>query len=787
VKALDQKLLRDLLRLRTQAITIALVVACGCAALVAALTTHYSLQSARDVYYEQARFANVFATLKRAPLSVASSVEQFPGIVAAEPRVVMDVILDVPNLTAPAVAHMVGIPRDHEPRLNRLLLRKGRWIAPGRDNEIIVSEGFANANVLQPGDRVRALLNGKYQELEIVGIALSPEFVYAIRAGDPVPDDKHFGILWMDNDALAAVFDLTGAFNDLSIRSAPGASLPALIAQLDRLLAPYGGTGAYGRSEQMSNRFIADEITQQGFVASTIPPIFLLVAAFLLNVVLARTITTQREQIATLKAIGYENSTIVWHYIKQVALITLLGVGLGILLGAWFGKLMTDSYRPFFRFPDLPFRMDLWIPLLAAAVSLFAALAAAIGAVQRILLLTPAEAMRPPTPRVYHRLLIDTLGITKRLTPVGQLIVRALFGRPLRTSLTILGVALALPITITGLFWRDALDYMMHYEFEVTQRADAVVQFTNAVDVAATREIARLPGVTRAEGLRAVAVRLRSGSYSYRTAIVGLPSDASLRRVFDSTHQSVHMPDHGIVLNGRLASRLGVTVGSTVTVEVQEGARPIRDVKVQGLTAEMLGLSAYMSRHAVNRLLNEGEVVSAVMIEVDANRADQIYAQLKAFPKVATVGVTARSLKSFLDTTAAIVLAFTGILTLFAVIIAVGVVYNNARIALAERAWELASLRVLGFTRAEVSRILLIEQAIPILIAIPLGWWLGYVAVWAMSRANLTEMFQIPAIIDRSTYGWSTMIILGAALISAFVVRQRIDKLDLVSVLKVRE
>jgi putative ABC transport system permease protein len=787
VKALDQKLLRDLLRLRTQAITIALVVACGCAALVAALATYHSLQAARDAYYEQARFADVFANLKRAPLSVARTVEQLPGIVTVEPRVVMDVILDVPTLSAPAVGHMVGIPRNDEPRLNRLLLREGRWIAPGRDNEVIVSEGFANANALQPGDRVRALLNGKYQELAIVGVALSPEFVYALRAGDPLPDDKHFGILWMDNDALAAVFDLTGAFNDLTARIAPGTSLPALIAQLDRLLAPYGCTGAYGRSEQMSNRFIADEIAQQYFMASTIPPIFLLVAAFLLNVVLARTITTQREQIATLKALGYEDSAIVWHYVKMVALVTLLGVALGIALGAWFGQLMTDSYKPFFRFPDLPFRMESWMPVLAAAVSLVAALTAAVGAVRRILSLTPADAMRPPTPRVYRRSPIDTLGITQRLTPVGQLIARALFGRPLRTSLTILGVALALPITITGLFWRDAIDYMMRYEFEMAQRADAVVQFTNALDMAAAREIAQIPGVTRAEGLRAVAVRLRAGSHSYRTAIVGLPADATLRRVFDARQQPVLMPEEGIVLNDRLAKRLGVVIGSTITVEVQEGARPIRDLKVQGLTTEMLGLSAYMSRQGVNRLMQESDVVSAVMLEVDANRADGIYSQLKTFPRVATVGVTARSLKSFLETTAALVLVFTSILTLFAVVIAVGVVYNNARIALAERAWELASLRVLGFTRAEVSRILLIEQAIPILIAIPLGWWLGYAAVWAMSRAHLTEMFQIPAIIDRSTYGWSTLIILAAAFVSALVVRQRIDRLDLVSVLKVRE
>ena len=787
VKALDRKLLRDLIRLRTQAITIALVVACGCAALVAAMTTYYSLQSTRDAYYERARFANVFATLKRAPRSVATYIGKLPGVAAVDARVVADVILDVPNLAAPAVGHMVGIPSSGEPLLNHLMLRQGRWIAPGRSDEVIISEGFASANNLHPGGKMRALLNGKYQELTVAGIALSPEFVYALRAGDPLPDDKHYAIVWMDGTALAAIFDLTGAFNDVALRITPGASLPSLITELDRILAPYGCTGTYGRTEQMSNRFLSDEITQQKFMATTIPPIFLIVAAFLLNVVLSRMIATQREQIATLKSIGYENHAITGHYLKFVAGITFVGVILGIGTGAWLGILMTENYTKFFRFPTLSFHMDLWIPATAAGISLLSAVAAASGAVKRIVSLTPADAMRPPSPRLYHRSLIDRLGLTTRLTPVGRLIARGLVGRPIRTLLTVLGVALAIPITIIGLFWRDAIDYMVRYEFEMTQRADAVVQFTQPVDVSALREIAALTGVTRVEGLRTVSVRLRAGSHTYRTAIVGLSPDSTLRRILDAQQVPVTMPGNGIILNDRLAERLGVTAGSRITVEVQEGARPVRDLTVRGIATEMVGLSAYMSRDALNRLLDEGDQVSAAMLAVQKDRADQIYAQLKTFPKVATVAVTAHSLRSFLETTAAFVLIFTGILATFAIIIAVGVVYNNARIALAERAWELASLRVLGFTRTEVSKILLVEQAIPIVAAIPLGWWLGYGTVWLLTQTHLTEMFQIPAIIERRTYAWSTLIIMGAAAVSALVVRQRIDRLDLVSVLKVRE
>jgi putative ABC transport system permease protein len=349
------------------------------------------------------------------------------------------------------------------------------------------------------------------------------------------------------------------------------------------------------------------------------------------------------------------------------------------------------------------------------------------------------------------------------------------------------GRSVAVPLILIALFWRDAIDYMLTVQFDTVDRSDARVSFTDPVTMRAQRQLARLPGVTYAEAFRSLPVRLRAGHRTYRTGVLGLPREARLHRLMDAALKPLPIPTEGVLLTDRLGERLRVKVGDPLSVEVLEGERPRRTVVVVGLVNDLVGMSAYMDRAALNRLLREGETISTVALRFDATRADEVYAQLKRFPKVATVSVKRTALKSFQETTATFVLVFTGILTAFASIIAVGIVYNNARIALAERAWELASMRVLGATRQEVSRLLLAELALEMLVAVPLGLWLGQLAVVALTQAQVTEHFKIPPIIAPRTYVLAALAILLAGVVSAWIVQRRITQLDLVGVLKVKE
>ncbi|HEX7272856.1 MAG TPA: FtsX-like permease family protein [Casimicrobiaceae bacterium] len=786
MKAIHRKLWRDLWQLRSQVVTVALVVASALSGFAGSFATYYSLVNARESFYESARFGDVFSDLKRAPREIERRITGISGVADAETTVVFDVTLDVPGVAEPVIGRMIGVDEARLPRLNQLVIRRGRAPEPGQLAEVVVSEGFATTRNLSPGQTITALINGRKETLGIVGIGLSPEYVYASRGG-AFPDDRSFGVFWIGRARLAAAYNMEGAFNHLTVRLAPGASERGVIAELDRLLEPFGGTGAYGREEQLSHRILGQEIDQWRVTGTLIPSIFLAVAAFLLNVVLNRQVATQREQIAALKALGYGNATLAVHYLLQVALIVAIGTVIGILVGAWFGEAVTGLYARFFHFPSYRFVMPAWIALTATAVTFVAAVAGALGAVSKAVAMAPAEAMRPPFPGVYHPTLMERLGLGRFLTPAMRMTIRTMERRPWRAVLTTLGIASAMAIIVCGMFWRDALDYMMGVQFEAAQRGDADIALVEAQGPRAEREIARMPGVILSEGSRDVPARLVAGHRFYRTAIQGIRPGGELRRLLDENLNVVPLPPEGILLTDRLAERLDVRAGDSILVETLEGQRNKRQVPVVGTVRDLIGLSAYMDLDALNRLMGEGEMLSTFSVRLDAAQGEALFRHLKSFPHVAIAASKTAMLANFRETSARNVLFFTSILTAFAAVIAIGVVYNNARIALQERSWELASLRVLGFTRGEVSTFLLGELALELVAAIPLGCVLGYLLSWTIVRMSHHDMIAIPIVVAPPTYAFAALAIVAAGVASALIVRRRIDQLDLVGVLKTRE
>jgi putative ABC transport system permease protein len=511
------------------------------------------------------------------------------------------------------------------------------------------------------------------------------------------------------------------------------------------------------------------------------------VAAFLVNVVLSRHVATQRESIAALKALGYSDVRIGAHYLAFVSVIVVIGVALGIAVGWWLGRGMTGLYTDFFHFPRLEFRVQPWVPLLGAAISFLAAVGGALNAVRQVAALAPAEAMRPPSPAQFQRTLLERIGMERWLTPAARMVVRTLERRPFRAAFTSFGIACSVAIIISGTFWRDVVDYMIDVQFNAIEREDASVVLTDPREARVRHEIEGLPGVTQVEGAREVPVRLHAGHRTYRTGIIGLSQHATLRRLLDENLTEIPLPREGLLLTDRLAERLDLRPGDFVRVESLEGTRVTRDVVVAGVVADVFGMLGYMEINALNRLMGEGPSVSSIAVSVAPDQADTVYAQLKERPRVATVTVKASALKTFEETSARNIIFFTGVITIFAAAIAIGVVYNSARIALAERAWELASLRVLGFTRGEVSLFLLGELAIELIAAVPLGLALGYGLAAMMIELMHDETFAMPLIIAPRTYAFAALAIVVAGIGSALVVRHRVDHLDLVAVLKTRE
>ncbi len=784
MKTLNRKLVRDLGSMKGQVLAISAVVACGIAVFVMAHTTLRSLQSARDSYYTTHRFAEVFSSLVRAPLAIAERARGIPGVAQVDHRVTHPLTLEMPDMEDPASGQILSIPRNQNAGLNLLHLKSGRWPDPDRPGEVLVSEPFARAHQLQPGDRIEATLRGRRIFLTTSGIALSPEFVIQLKPGEIFPDDRRYGIFWMPRRQLEAAADMKASFNDLTLTLTHHTNPEEVIRRLDLLLAPFGGGGAYTRRTHHSARFVDDELKGLRTMSIIPPAIFLGVATFLLNISLRRILTLQREQIAALKAFGYSNREVASHYAKFAIVIVALGTLCGCLVGTWLATGMTAMYASFYRFPLSVFSPGVHIYLAALALALTAGAIGAFAGLRITVKLPPAEAMRPEPPANYRPTLLERIGLPHLLSQPARMVLRELERRPIKAALTTLGISFSCAVLVVGNFGKDAIDYLVHFQFGRAERDDARVQFVEPTPGRARYELTGIDGVMRVEPFRNVAVRLRHGPRSKQVAITGVTADSDLFRLLDTSGQVIPLNSDGLVLSTALAELLAIQAGDTLQIEVLEGARPVLSARVTALVDDFAGTSAYMERSALNRLLHEGDTISGAFLQVDPNRERQVYSALTDRPAVIGITFKQAAIESFLETFAENLLRMRTTNLIFACIIAIGVVYNSARISLSERARDLATLRIIGLTRGEVSTILLGELAILTLLAIPVGLTIGYLLCALISKALATEMYRIPLVINSDTVAFISLTVLAASTLSAAIVRRRIDKLDMITALK---
>lgn len=784
VSALAIKLRRELWQSRGQTLAIAFVTASGIAVFVMAMGALASLDATRTAFYERYRFAEVFASLRRAPELLVETIAALPGVQAVETRVVAAADLDVPGFDEPVQGQLVSLPERGDAILNVPHLRSGRLPEPGQLGEVLLSEAFAEAQDLRPGDHLFANLEGTRRRLDVVGIALSPEYVYVIAPGALLPDDRRYGVVWMPRQALASAFDLDGAFNDLSLTLLRGVEPRSVIDPLDRILAPYGGLGAFAREDQLSHFFLDQEIEQLRVMASILPAIFLAVAVFLLNTVIARLVAMEREAIGVLKAFGYGNWAVARHYAGLVLVMTLPGVVLGLAFGIWLAYGLTELYARFFRFPFIQFVIEPLPMAVAVLATLAATMLGSAGAVRAASRLTPAEAMRPPAPPSYRG-----LGWLTRLAldQPSLMIIRHLVRFPLRAFFSIAGIAASVAILLTSQHFLDAVEALLEHELELARRYDLAVTFFEPAHGRAVAELASLEGVLAVEPRRQLAVRFVNGPVSERGSVTGILPEARLERVLDADARPVIVPEDGLVLSDTLAGVLGVGRGSLLTLEVMEERRPVIELPVVAVVETYLGKAAFMHQNAMARALREAPRPGEARLAVDPLAEAAVIRALRERPEIAGVTRRQAAIQSFSDTMAETVTLMVGFFVLFASLCTIGVVYNTARIGLSERSRELASLRVLGFSRAEVGYILLGEMLLLILLALPLGALLGVGLARTISSAMASELYRMPFVIEPASFAFATGVVLAAALASALLVGRRIWRLDIVTALKTRD
>ncbi|MEZ5778830.1 MAG: FtsX-like permease family protein [Paracoccaceae bacterium] len=784
---LDHKLLRDLWRMKGQAIAIGMVVAVGVMMLVMMSGLVTSLNETRTAYYERYRLADIFAPVTRAPVRLLPRLAAIDGVGAVEGRVQGGALIDLPGTDLPVQAQVVSLPDLREPRLNAVYLTAGRMIDSDRSDEVVLLKSFAAAHDLRPGDRLSATMNGARRTFRITGLAQSPEFLYTTAPGELVPDDARFGVIWMSNSALAAAYDMEGAFNEVLLSLSRGANEAAVLDAVNRILDPYGGLGAYPLADQTSNRFVTEEISGLEAAAVGVPPIFLAVAAFLLYIVISRMVQSEREEIGLMKAFGYTDTEVGSHYFKLVLAIAFGGALAGCLFGIVAGRAMIQLYTAYFKFPFLVFQLEPSSFITGVAVSVLSASAGGLFVLRQVFALTPASAMRAPAPPDFSRTGRIGQSLNRLLDQPSRMVLRRIARQPGRMAGAAIGIACGMGLSVAMMTIYAGFDRTIDLTFSVVDRSDVTVSFTHPVSDTTIYALRRLPGVSYVEPVRIVPTVLRNGLYSYRGAINGLPETARLNRAIDSGLGTIEMRKGGIILASALADILHIAPGDTLTVEVREGRQPVLQLPVAGIAETLLGSPAYMDLDALNRALREPDRVSGAYLSIDGAKADAIYRALQDMPTVAGVSLKSDARAAFqklMDQGAGAIRYVMGVV---AFIITFGIIYNAARIAYAERARDLASLRVIGFTTGEAGFVLLGELAVITLVAIPAGAVLGYYLSFGIAAGFSTDLYQIPAIFDPESYGLAALFVLGASMVSGWLVKRDIDRADLVSALKTRE
>jgi putative ABC transport system permease protein len=784
---LNIKLFRDLKILRTQTLTTALLLICGVSLLISSWSAYISLRFARDKFYEEYHFAEIFSEFKTAPLKIEQKINNVTGVKRAEARIVMQGLIYVPGQIEPAIGHFVTAPVEKGDYLNRLYLRKGRLPMMSEEVEVTVHEAFAKAHHLTLGDELSILVQGTSEKVKIVGITISPEFVYALNPSAPLPDNLHFGIIWVPQKQLEFLAKMKDEVNSVLITVERSHSSKEVLTQVDEILKPYGNLGAYERKDQLSNMFVEDEIKQQKISGLLIPSIFLFVAAFLVNIIISRLISLQRPQVATLKALGYTNREVSLHYLKIIFIMMLAGTVPGIFLGGYIGTLLTNNYKNFFHFPELSFSLSVLAIFLGFIAGFIPYMTGGLLSLRAIYKLTPAEAMLPAAPANFLPTFIERWGLHKYFKVHTRMIWRNLLIRPLRLMVIVFGLCASLALIITASAWVDVVDFLIETQFQRQQREDIRVDFKLPLGESSIRELLKIDGVLMAEGSRTIPIRLKYKNYKREALAIGRSNQNQLSKIIDRELNQIKIPQHGILLSRFFESKWDLKRGDYIDLEFLEGKQHKETIKVAGFVEDLIGPNAYIKDRLLLKMLEENTCYNSVSLKVDPHKMLSVYLELKKFPLINAVTIKQQLLKGFKETIGGMILVFTWILIIFSLMITIGIIYNSIRVTFSERAWELSSLMVLGFNKWLVLNLLAAEVIIQVLLAIIPGCLSGWGLVYLSMKLIHSETFNFPVIIDHSTFALSVLFVLLVLVGCLVIMAKMINRLKLSDALKIRE
>ena len=789
---LHKKIRRDIRQSLGVLLTVIAIIAVGAGSFIALRSAQRILETSKFAYYRNYHFGDFWIDLKKAPLPAVEKIADLPGVARVEPRIVFDVILDLPHVTQPLTGRLVSAPTDgFEDTINGICLVRGSGFSDDREEEIIISEAFAQAHKLDPGDRIGLILNRKQQSFIIAGTAISPEYVYMVRGGgDITPDPEHFGVLYAKRAYVEEILDFKDACNQITGLLAPDfrGNTDELLDRMERILEPYGVFSAIPRSLQASNRFLSDEINGLAATAAILPTIFLLVAALVLNILMNRLAERQRTVIGTLKALGYSNRQVLVHFLTFGIAIGIVGGLAGIGVGISMASGMIELYKTFFQFPNFVFNVYPDLLLIGTSISLLFAVGGTAKGVWSVLKLHPAEAMRQKPPERGGAIFLEKIPyLWRRLSFRSHMALRSLFRHPPRTLTGVIASALSSAIIFLTLVMYDSTYFLVDFQFTHIAHSDADISMRDERNLQALLEARSLPGVDYAEPTLAVVCDLQHQWRSRRISIVGLSENHRLITPMQKNLDPIEIPDEGLVMSQKLAEILGVTVGDQLRLTPVRGRRNEIQVTLAGISDSYFGLDCYADQQYLSRLVGEAAAVNSVQLTVDKSKTDRLYRKIKTLPNAQGLTVRADALHNIEKTLTETLSSTLGISFLFAGIIAFGSMLNGSMIEIGDRLREISTFRVLGYSSSKISGIFLRQNLTIYVLGLILAFPLGYGLSLLSAQAYNTELFRMPIVVRPTSIIFTIILTLFFVLFAQFFVYRTIGRLDWLEGTKVKE
>lgn len=778
---LNLRLMRLIKSSKGQFLAIMAVIIVGLLVYTALNMAVVNLKNTVDYYYDLTNFADLYVQVVKIPAKSIKDLESKQSIVKAQGRIVYDVPLKVEDEDEKVNVRVISVP-DSSENINSLYIVDGEAIS-NKAKDALVIEQFAKARNIKVGETIIPQIGGKQYELTVRGIVASPEFVYLMEDEQSLlPQPDKFGVIYVSDEFARQSFGLNDGHNEVLINLKSEKDIDKAKERLEEELDKFGVKRIITKEEQLSNRMISEEINQLKNSSNTVPLIFLGVAAIILAVMISRMVRNDRTSIGVLKALGYNNIQILFHYIKYSLFIGIMGSIIGTFTGMILSGYMTKMYIRFFNIPMLQVNFYYKYMFLAVLISSIFCILAGLWGGRGVLKILPAESMRTEAPKVGKRILLERINIIwQRITFSWKMVIRNIFRSKKRFIFIILGIALTFSMTFLTMHQWDAFATIFNTHYGEFQRMDYNINFSKPLNDNVVKDIQHLVEAEEIEAKVEYPFEIIYGWKSEVVNIIGVKSKTKFYGFINQEGTEIELPKEGIVFSENLAKFLGVKKGDRVKIKSFIPEREDVYMEVKDIIKQSLGMNAYMDIDYMTDKLLDNELATGVYL----NSKDDVKEKLGNVKNISSVQ-SLDDLKSIFQQFLQLSIFSIGILVIFSGVLGFAIVYNATTMSINERRLEFSSLRVMGFSKKEIYRIITKENTIMTVLGILIGMPIGRIMIRSVEEVFSNELYTLHTPISLKSYIWASALTIIFVALAQLSTLRKINKLDFMEALKSR-